>query len=87
MVGGFGGRHRASLGGAPERHDQREEQAEKQQRAEGQRLAQRDGGRAEAGDRLGEDGGEFVHDASIADSGGAMLDQNENKNGRKAVDA
>ena len=55
MVGGFRGGDRARLGRPPQRDDQRHEQAEKQQRAEGQRMAERDRGGAEPGDGLRKD--------------------------------
>ena len=61
MVGGFRGSHRTRLGRPPQRDDQRHEQAQEQDRAECQCVAERDRGGAEPSDWFGQDSGQVVH--------------------------
>ena len=87
MVGGLRGSDRARLGRPPQRDDQRHEQAEKQQCAEGQRMAERDRGGAEPRDRLRKDGAQVIHVGQHSRFGLLGTDQNVNARRDAPVDA
>ena len=79
MVCGLRRSCRARLGGTPQRDDQRDEQARNSNAPKAKRLAERDDGGAEAGDRLGQDGNEFIHAGKHTLIRAAKIDQNRNK--------
>ena len=86
MLGGLGRGGGAGARRTPQRDDQRDEQRHEDHHAEGQGMTQRDRGRAEPRDRLGEDACQFAHRASIADSPGRDRSKREQSTGRP-VDA